>query len=146
MYIGGASGSTAGGIKVTTMAVLVLATLAAVQGYEHASVFGARIGHRLVYRALSVAVLGLLVIFVATFVLTITETVLFREALFEVVSAFATVGLTTGITPELSVAGKLIIIAVMYVGRLGPLTLAYALAQRVREPSYQLQEREIGIG
>ncbi len=146
MYIGGASGSTAGGIKITTMAVLVLATLAAVQGYEHASAFGARFGHRLVYRALSVAVLSLLVIFVATFVLTITETVLFREALFEVVSAFATVGLTTGITPDLSMTGKVIIILVMYVGRLGPLTLAYVLAQRVREPSYQLPERDIGIG
>ncbi len=146
MYIGGATGSTAGGIKVTTLAVLVLATVATVQGYEHATGFGARLSHRLVYRALSVAVLALLVIFVATLLLTITEVFLFRQVLFEVVSAFATVGFTTGITPDLSVEGKLTIIIVMYMGRLGPLTLAYALAQRVREPSYSLPERDIGIG
>lgn len=146
MYIGGATGSTAGGIKVTTLAILVLASLAAVRGYEHASVMGARLSHRLVYRAMSVAVLTLFVIFLATLVLTVSEEFLFRQVLFEVVSAFATVGLTTGITPDLSLVGKLTIIVVMYLGRLGPLTLAYALAQRAREPSYQLPEREIGIG
>jgi trk system potassium uptake protein TrkH len=146
MYIGGATGSTAGGIKVTTLAVLVLAMVAAVQGYEHASGFGARFPHRLVYRALSVATLALLVIFVATLVLTITEAFRFSQVLFEVVSAFATVGLSTGITPDLSVVGKATIIVVMYLGRLGPLTLVYALAQRAREPSYSLPEREIGIG
>lgn len=146
MYIGGASGSTAGGIKVTTLAVLVLATLTSIRGYEHASAFGARIGHRLVYRALAMATLALAVVFVATMVLMVTEHFLFRQMLFEVVSAFATVGVTTGITPDLSVAGKLTIIIVMYLGRLGPLTLAYALAQRAREPSYQFPERDVGIG
>jgi trk system potassium uptake protein TrkH len=146
MYIGGATGSTAGGIKVSTFAVLVLATLAAIRGYEHASAFGARLSHRLIYRALSVAASALVVIFIATLVLTISEEFPFRQMLFEVVSAFATVGLTTGITPDLSVAGKLTIIIVMFLGRLGPLTLAYALAQKVREPSYQLPERDVGIG
>jgi len=79
-------------------------------------------------------------------VLASTEQLGFRQLLFEVVSASATVGLTTGITPDLSIAGKLTIIVIMYVGRLGPLTLAYALTQRAREPSYQLPERDVAIG
>jgi len=146
MYIGGATGSTAGGIKVTTLAVLVLASVAATRGYEHASAFGGRLSHQLIYRALAVATYALAVVFLGTLLLAITEQFAFRELLFEVVSAFATVGLSTGITPDLSIGGKLTIIAVMYLGRLGPLTVAYALAQRAREPSYQLPERDVAIG
>jgi trk system potassium uptake protein TrkH len=146
MYIGGATGSTAGGIKVTTLGVLVLASVAATRGYEHASAFGGRLSHQLIYRALAVAAYALAVVFLGTLLLAITEQFAFRELLFEVVSAFATVGLSTGITPDLSIAGKLTIIAVMYLGRLGPLTVAYALAQRSREPSYQLPERDVAIG
>ena len=146
MYVGGATGSTAGGIKVTTLAVLVLATVAATRGHEHASAFGSRLSHQLIYRALAVATYALAVVFLGTLALAITEQFAFRQLLFEVVSAFATVGLTTGITPDLSIAGKLTIIGIMYLGRLGPLTLAYALAQRVREPSYQLPERDVAIG
>jgi trk system potassium uptake protein TrkH len=146
MYVGGATGSTAGGIKVTTLAVLVLATVAASRGYEHASAFGGRLSHQLIYRALAVTMYALAVVFLGTLALATTEQFAFRQLLFEVVSAFATVGLTTGITPDLGIAGKLTIIVVMYLGRLGPLTLAYALAQRAREPSYQLPERDVAIG
>lgn len=146
MFIGGATGSTAGGIKLTTFAVLVLATVAATRGYENGSAFGGQLSHQLVYRALAVAAYGLAVVFLGTLVLASTEQFAFRELLFEVVSASATVGLSTGITPDLSIAGKLTIIAVMYLGRLGPLTLAYALAQRAREPSYKLPERDVAIG
>jgi trk system potassium uptake protein TrkH len=146
MYIGGATGSTAGGIKVTTLAVLILAVVAATRGYEHASAFGSRLSHQLIYRALAVAAYALAVVFLGTLVLASTEQFAFRQLLFEVVSAFATVGLTTGITPDLSIAGKLTIIGIMYLGRLGPLTVAYGLAQRTREPSYQLPERDVAIG
>jgi trk system potassium uptake protein TrkH len=146
MYVGGATGSTAGGIKVTTLAVLVLATMAASRGYEHASAFGGQLSHQLIYRALAVAAYALAMVFLGTLVLVTTEPFAFRQVLFEVVSAFGTVGLTTGITPDLSIAGKLTIIALMYLGRLGPLTVAYALAQRAREPSYQLPQRDVAIG
>lgn len=146
MYIGGATGSTAGGIKVTTFAVLVLATLAATRGYTNASAFGGQLSHQLIYRALAVAAYGLGVVFLGTLVLASTEQFAFRELLFEVVSASGTVGLSTGITPDLSIGGKLTISAVMYLGRLGPLTLAYTLAQRAREPSYKLPERDVAIG
>jgi trk system potassium uptake protein TrkH len=146
MYIGGATGSTAGGIKITTFVVLVLATFVAIRGYEHISIFGRRIGHRIVYRALSVAALFALVIFVATFILIITEPFQFRQVLFEVVSALSNVGLTLGITPDLSVAGKITIAVLMFIGRLGPLTLAYTLAQRSRERMYEAPEGDVAIG
>jgi len=146
MYIGGATGSTAGGIKVTTFVVLVLATIVAVRGFEHISIFGRRIGHRTVYRALSVAALFALVIFVATFILIITEPFQFRQVLFEVVSALSNVGLSLGITADLSLAGKFTVIVLMFVGRLGPLTLAYMLAQRARERMYEAPEANVAIG
>lgn len=146
MYIGGATGSTAGGIKVNTFGVLLLATMAAARGYEQTSAFGRQFSHRLVYRAVAVVTMSLGMVFVGTLVLTVTEGFAFSQTLFEVFSAFGTVGLTTGITPELSVAGKVNIIVLMFVGRLGPLTLAYALAQRARKPRYALPEEDIAIG
>ncbi|MDO8751065.1 MAG: potassium transporter TrkG [Dehalococcoidia bacterium] len=146
MYIGGATGSTAGGIKVGTFAVLVLAAWASIHGYQHASAFGRRFSHRLVYRALTVAVLSGGVIFIGTLILTLTEDLAFRHLLFEVVSAFGTVGLTTGITPDLSIVGKGTIIVIMFIGRLGPLSLAYALAQRARQRRYALPEKDVAIG
>ncbi len=146
MFIGAATGSTAGGIKIGTFAVLVLSTWAAVKGYRHASAFGWRFSHRLVYRALAIAALSAAVIFLGTLVLTITEEFAFSHLLFEVVSAFGTVGLTAGVTPDLSIVGKLTIIVIMFIGRLGPLTLAYVLAQSARERSYDLPENDIAIG
>lgn len=146
MFIGGATGSTAGGIKVGTFAVLLLAAWASIHGYPHASAFGRRFSHRLVYRALAIAVLSGAIIFLGTLILTITEESAFRHLLFEVVSAFGTVGLTAGITPDLSLAGKAIIIFIMFVGRLGPLSLAYALAQRAKQRRYNLPEKDVAIG
>ena len=146
MYIGGATGSTAGGIKVGTFAVLVLTAWASIHGYQHASAFGRRFSHRLVYRALTIAVLSGAVIFLGTLVLTLTEAFAFRRLLFEVVSAFGTVGLTTGITADLSVVGKVSIIVIMFIGRLGPLSLAYALAQRSKQRHYNLPEKDVAIG
>lgn len=146
MYIGGATGSTAGGIKVTTFAVLVLATFASVRGYEHGKLFGRRIPHRVVYRAGAVAGLYALLILGGAFVLIITEQFNFREILFEVVSASGTVGWTAGITSELSSAGRITIIVLMFVGRLGPLTLAFMLGQRAKEPLYEEPESDVAIG
>ncbi len=146
MFIGGATGSTAGGIKVNTFAVLALATWAAIRGYDHTSAFGYRLSHRLVYRALAVATLSMVAVFTGTVALTITEGFPFRQILFEVFSGLGTVGLTTGITPYLSTPGKFIVITLMFLGRLGPLTLAYALAQHAREPRYELPEGDISIG
>ncbi|MDA1189010.1 MAG: Trk family potassium uptake protein [Chloroflexi bacterium] len=146
MYIGGATGSTAGGIKVSTFAILVLATIASIRGVEHASVFGRRIGHRVVYQAGAIAALFALIILIASFTLIITDGLPFQLILFEVVSAGSTVGLSTGITPGLSLAGKLTILILMFIGRLGPLTLAHSLAQHAKQPLAELPESELAIG
>jgi trk system potassium uptake protein TrkH len=97
-------------------------------------------------RAVSAALLGVAAVFVVFFCLNLTEQFAFERVLFEAFSAFATVGLSTGITPETTSAGRVILILAMFVGRLGPLSLALALAARERRPSYQWPEEPIRIG
>ncbi len=146
MFIGGASASTAGGIKVNTIAVLMAAVLSSIAGKTHATAFGREVAQPQIYRALTVLVLGLAMVFAVSFFLTITEGLPLIQILFETVSAFATVGLSTGITQELSPVGRLIIILTMYLGRIGPLTLALVLAQREETASYRYAEERVKIG
>lgn len=146
MFIGGASASTAGGIKVNTFAVLVAAALSSMGGKTHASAFGREIPQPQVYRALTVLLLGMGVVFGVAFFLTISEGFPFIQILFETVSAFATVGLSTGITPELSHMGRYIIIFTMFLGRVGPLTLTLILAQREEAAPYRYAEERVKIG
>ncbi len=146
MYIGAASGSTGGGIKVNTFAVLTAAVISSIRGRTAATAFGRELPQDHVYRALTVALLALGLVFGVTLVLSITEPFLLTQLLFEVTSAFGTVGLSTGITPDLSPVGKLLIIATMYVGRVGPLTVALALAQAEKPVRYRYPEGRIKIG
>lgn len=135
MFIGGSPGSTAGGIKTTTLAVLVLAVVAAVRGRSEAHAFGRRLSHRTVYEAAAIASAGLLSVIVALMVLQVSQPISLDLALFEVVSALATVGLTLGATAELDSVGKIVIMACMFAGRVGPLTLFVFLSDRSRESS-----------
>jgi len=146
MFIGGASASTAGGIKVNTFAVLLAAALSSMGGKVHATAFGREIPQPQIYRALTVLLLGMGVVFGVAFVLTISEGFPFIQILFETVSAFATVGLSTGITSELSQIGRLIIIFTMFLGRVGPLTLTLVLAQREEVAPYRYAEERVKIG
>ena len=146
MFIGGASASTAGGIKVNTFAVLLAAVLSSIGGKTHATAFGREIPQPQVYRALTVLLLGMVMVFAVAFFLTISEGFPFIQILFETVSAFATVGLSTGITNELSQLGRLIIILTMFLGRIGPLTLALVLAQREEAAPYRYAEERVKIG
>lgn len=147
MFIGASSGSTGGGIKTNTFVVLVLAMYSSVRGRENVHIFGRRIAYEIVLRALSVIIISLGVVLLVAFVLTITEpSQPFIALLFEATSAFATVGLSLNVTPELSPAGKLVIVATMFVGRLGPLTLAFALAQKRRESGIGYAEEKVLIG
>ena len=146
MFIGGASASTAGGIKVNTIAVLMAAVLSSIAGKTHVTAFGREVAQPQIYRALTVLVLGLAMVFAVSFFLTITEGLPLIQILFETVSAFATVGLSTGITQELSPVGRLIIILTMYLGRIGPLTLALVLAQREKTALYRYAEERVKIG
>jgi trk system potassium uptake protein TrkH len=146
MFVGGAAGSTAGGIKVQTFSILLFAIVSAVRGVPDVQAFRRRVPTAQVARALSVALLSVAVVFGLFFALNISEEAPFEWLLFESVSALATVGLSAGVTAELSPAGRLIVIAAMFVGRLGPLTLALALAAREHRATYRWPEENIRIG
>jgi len=147
MFIGGASGSTAGGIKVNTFSVLLVAILSTARGRPSAEAFGRRIPHILIYRALSVALLSLAVLFLVALGLELTASGRsFVEVLFESVSALGTVGASTGITPDLPDASQAILILAMFVGRLGPLTLVLALTARARPIAYRPAVETLRIG
>ncbi|HZG05605.1 MAG TPA: potassium transporter TrkG [Streptomyces sp.] len=146
MFIGGGSAGTAGGIKVTTFAVLAAAILAEVRGEPTSAVLGRRLAPHALRQALSVALLGVGLVTAATLVLLTVVRAPFEAVLFEAVSAFGTVGMSTGITADLGTAGELIIVLLMFVGRLGPVTLVSALALRERTRRYQLPEERPILG
>lgn len=155
MGIGGCPGSTAGGIKATTLAVLFAAARGRLRGSRWATLFGRGIPEMAVDKSLAVVALVALLVVGGTLLLSGAE---LRQVahvqtpgrsvglLFEVVSALGTVGLTTGITPTLTAAGKIIVILLMFVGRLGPLTVAVAIARRQPGPAVRLAEEPIMIG
>lgn len=133
MFIGGSPAGTAGGIKTTTFAVLLLSTRAQLKGQEKIEVFNRTISSDVVTRALTIIMLGLCWVIGLSFFISVTEGFAFITTLFETVSAFATVGLTIDLTPELSAISKALLSLTMYMGRVGPVTLAYALIKR-RKP------------
>ncbi|ROR72353.1 Trk-type K+ transport system membrane component [Bogoriella caseilytica] len=132
MFVGGGSASTAGGIKVTTFAVMVLAIVAEARGDRDVEAFGKRIGSSVVRLAVAVAFLGATLVGAGTLALLLITDFRLGEVLFEVISAFATVGLTTGITDQLPDAGKYVLSALMFLGRTGTISFAAALALRER--------------
>ncbi|MEV4679817.1 TrkH family potassium uptake protein [Streptomyces kurssanovii] len=146
MFIGGGSAGTAGGIKVTTFAVLGVAILAEVRGEPSSGILGRRLAPHVLRQALTVALLGVGLVMAAALVLLTLVEARVEAVLFEVVSAFGTVGLSTGITADLPVSGQLVVALLMFVGRLGPVTLVSALALRERTRRYQLPEERPVIG
>ncbi|GAB2876528.1 TrkH family potassium uptake protein [Nocardioides pacificus] len=146
MFIGGGSAGTAGGIKVTTFLVLFYVIYAEVRGERNVDAFDRRIDDRATRQALTVALLSVGAVMTATIVLMELTALETHEVLFEVVSAFATVGLSTGITADLPTSGHLVLTALMFLGRLGPITLVSALALRERQRLYELPEGRPIIG
>ena len=151
MFIGGASASTAGGVKLTTVGVIGLAVVSTIRGQQEPQIFGRRIPTPLVFRAMAVVTLMFMAHFAATLALTVTQhytagDFTFLALLFETMSAIATVGLSTGITPFLSDPAKLILCATMIFGRLGPLTVVYALQIRQHAVRYRFPEEPVRIG
>lgn len=146
MFIGGGSAGTAGGIKVTTFILLFFVLYAEVRGERHVNIADRRIGERVQRQALTVALLSVGLVMSSTILLLQITGLPLRDVLFETVSAFATVGLSTGITADLPVAGQLVIILLMFVGRLGPITLVSALALRDKQLRYTLPEGRPLIG
>ena len=151
MFIGGASGSAAGGIKIGTVAVVLVAVMSEIRGRPEPEVFNRRIPLSLVMRAMTLVILFILINFAMTLALASTEHLYgqdppFVSLLFETVSAQATNGLSTGITPGLSTPGKFVLVVAMFIGRLGPLTIAFALAQIKQPARYRFAETTVHIG
>ena len=148
MFIGGAAGSVAGGIKVATFAVIIAAVISSVRGRSQVEAFGREISQIQVLRALTVGVVGLGIFAILLPVLTVTDPdIPFLNLLFDTVSAFGTTGSSTGIVRDLSLAGRTLFMVTMLVGRLGPLTLALALAPREEGTTlyhYALERVKIG--
>ncbi len=146
MFIGGGSASTAGGIKVTTFAVLGWVMWAEVRGDPDVVVFGRQLPGAVQRQALTVALFAVGTVMLATMVLLATTALPRADLFFEAVSALGTVGLSTGATPLLSTASKLIVIALMILGRVGPPTLFAALVLRERNRLYRHAEERVIIG
>ncbi|RIV84634.1 TrkH family potassium uptake protein [Aurantiacibacter zhengii] len=146
MFIGGGSAGTAGGIKVTTFFVIFAIVLSEVRGRRDAGIFNRRFGPAVERQALSVAVMAAALILASTtYIASISELAL-QDILFETVSAFATVGLSTGITADIPPSGQLVIIALMFVGRVGTITVATALALEARDRTYRYPEENVIVG
>lgn len=146
MFIGGGSASTAGGIKVTTLAVMILAIVAEARGDRDVESFKRRIPPSVVRLCVAVAGCGAIIVGISIFcLLNITDYSLDVIG-FEVVSAFATVGLSTGITPELPILAKYALVALMFAGRIGTMTVAAALALRERRRVIRMPEERPAIG
>jgi len=146
MFIGGGSASTAGGIKITTFLLLFYVILAELRGDPEVTVGVRSIGPRVIRTAITIALLAVMLVTTTTFVVMLLTDFGFEESLFECTSAFGTVGLSTGLTPDLPPAAQVVIIVLMFLGRVGTITAAGAFILRRRAPRYHLPEEQPIIG
>jgi trk system potassium uptake protein TrkH len=146
MFIGGSPAGTAGCVKTTTIAMLFLTTLCFVTGKEDTEVFKRRISKANVRLGLAVVNLGFIVLFTGITIVSALETAPFLDVVYEVTSALGTVGLSRALTPTLTSASKFVLVLVMYIGRIGPITLVTALAIRNKRTGIDLPEKKIMIG
>lgn len=146
MFIGASPGSTGGGIKTTTFTVLVLSVVSMLRGKRDLTIFNRKIPSDNAREATSLLILSGSIVLAVVFVMMLVEPFAFERILFEAISAFGTVGLSMGITADLSYHGKALITLLMYIGRIGPLTLIYALSMSKKQPNINFAEEKIAIG
>ncbi len=147
MFIGASSGSTGGGIKTSTIGVILGFLKSKITARDSVNLFRRTLTMESVMKAFTVITLAMCVIFFSSFILLLTQPVAsMKEAIFEVFSAFSTVGLSLGITPTLSSLGKIVIILTMYIGRIGPLTLLYAFSRQKAYGRFEYVEETVMIG
>ncbi|HSH52008.1 MAG TPA: TrkH family potassium uptake protein, partial [Bacteroidales bacterium] len=132
MFIGAGTASTGGGIKLTTFMVMVFSVITFLRGRQEIVIGRRSITKSVILRSLAITMLGFSFVFLGVFILTITEDAPFIIILFEVISAFGTVGLSMGLTGSLTFLGKFVIILIMFLGKVGPLTLAFSIAKPVK--------------
>lgn len=146
MFIGAAPGSTGGGIKVTTFAILIVSAIAMIRGREDIDLFKFRLMKDQILKALTITFIALFLVVSVSMLLSTTEYGSFIKILFETASAIGTVGLSMGLTPELTVIGKSVLCFAMLIGRLGPLTLAFAFNSKNQKRGYRNPEGRMIIG
>lgn len=147
MYIGGSPVGTAGGIKTVTIAILFLAALSIIKGNENVTVFGRRIPQLVVRKSIAVVGVSVLVLFLATLLMTIAmPDASLIDILYETTSAIATVGLSRDLTGQLNVPGQLIIITLMYLGRIGPISMAIAINMKKKKSKIILPKEDVTVG
>ncbi|WP_062430414.1 TrkH family potassium uptake protein [Herbidospora daliensis] len=146
MFIGGGSAGTAGGIKVTTFGLIILIVWAEMRGENHVNVGHRRLSSSVQRQAIVITAMSAALVAVSTYVLLVISPHPLGEVLFEVVSATGVVGLSTGITADLPQAGQVLLLILMFIGRIGPLTLGSALALKERTRRYELPEERVIVG
>lgn len=146
MFIGASPGSTGGGIKTTTFATLFLFVRAKLKGQSQVNIRGRRIPDETILKSFLIVAISASLVALFTFLMILTEEHQLIQIIFEVISAFATVGLSTGITPQLTVWGKLLIIFLMFIGRTGPLTMALSITSQSSRISIQYPETRVLVG
>lgn len=147
MFIGASPGGTGGGVKTTTIGVIVASVISVVSGSEDTEIFNRRIENKIIKKALAIFTVGLLLVLLASFTITVIQpSIRFIDVLFEVTSAFGTVGLGAGVTDHLNAIGRIILCFMMYAGRVGPLTLLYTINIKQKHMSIRLAPEEIIVG
>jgi trk system potassium uptake protein TrkH len=146
MFIGASSGGTGGGIKTSTFGVLILFTYYLLKGKKDVNIFKRVIASEKIEKSFGIFITSMIFIVVALCILLFSEEFSFIALLFEVVSALGTVGLSVGITPYLSSVGKLVIISLMLIGRIGPLAIGFSLLGKQKEISFKYPKADIFVG
>ncbi|SIQ06489.1 TrkH family potassium uptake protein [Halanaerobium kushneri] len=146
MFIGASPGSTGGGIKTTTFGVILVTMKNMITGKEDMEIYNRRFEKQIVYKAFTITMLAAGLVILVTTLLLIIEDFRFIDALFETVSAFGTVGLSTGITGQLSDISRVLITITMFAGRVGPLTLAVAIGEKQRKGTYHYPTEKVMVG
>jgi len=147
MFIGGSSGSTGGGIRTSTFVLLILSAYSTIKGKKHLELAHRSINYELLNKAFTIFLFTILGIFIGTFILTLTDSnISILNLFFEQVSAYCTVGLSTGITSNLSVGGKIVIMLSMFIGRIGTLTIAFALSKKTLTTQYKYPDAHMMVG
>lgn len=146
MYIGASPASTGGGIKTTTAGIIAASVVSFIRGRKEVELFRRHVAEAVITKAVTIAAISACLVLTVTLIMSLTEQAPLLSILFEVTSAFGTVGLSTGITPNLSAVGKLLIIFTMFAGRVGTLTLVLSLALRKQNGKLQYPEGKVIIG
>jgi len=146
MFIGASPGSTGGGIKTTALVVVFVAVIAMFQGHKDVNIFKRKVSENIIKKVMALITASIVFLIFMVFLLFLLEPFSFEKILFEAISAFGTVGLSMGITSSLSNAGKTIIVLLMYLGRVGPLTLMFAISQTKDKSYFTYTQEKINIG